>query len=137
MGWLFMDYRNDALDFNDNTIIYGHSMKNGTMFGTLKKVLNSSWRKDSENMIITYSTENAEYQFKIFSIYKVDYTTDYLKTTFDNDEDKLEFIKMLRDRSVFKSDANVGADSHIITLSTCTGSNNKRLVVHAVLLEGE
>ncbi len=137
MGWLFMDYRNDPLDFNDNTIIYGHSMKNGTMFGTLKKTLNSSWRKDSENMIITYTTENAEYQFKIFSIYKVDYTTDYLKTVFDTPEDKLEFIKMLQDRSVFKSNVKVGKDSHIITLSTCTGSNNKRLVVHAVLLEGE
>ena len=137
MGWLFMDYRNDAGNFNDNTIIYGHSMKNGTMFGTLKKTLSSSWRKDPENMIITYNTENAEYQFKIFSIYKVDYTTDYLKTTFDNDEDKLEFIKMLKDRSIFNSNTKVGKDDYIITLSTCTGSNNKRLVVHAVLLEGE
>ena len=46
-----------------------------------------------------------------------------------------EFIKMIRKRSNFRSDVKVGADDTILTLSTCFGSNNKRLVVHAVLLK--
>ena len=84
MGWVFMDYRNSKTSFDDNTIIYGHSMLNGTMFGTLHNVLNSSWRKTEENMIITFDTKEGTYLFKIFAAYRVDYTTDYLKTTFDS-----------------------------------------------------
>ena len=135
VGWIFFDYRNNTKKFDDNNIIYGHSMLNGMMFGTLKKTLNASWRKDKENMIISLDKADGKYKFEIFSIYKVDYTTDYLKINFDSDEDKLDFIKMIRKRSNFRSDVKVGADDTILTLSTCFGSNNKRLVVHAVLLK--
>ena len=137
MGWVYGDYRNDFNKLDDNNIIYGHSMLNGTMFGTLKKVLNSSWRKDKNNMIISLDTENGSYKFEIFSAYKVDYTTDYLFTNFDNEEDKLEFIDLIRGRSSFNSSVDVGADDKILTLSTCAGGNNRRLVVHAVLLKEE
>ena len=138
MGWVFMDYRNNPKEFNDNTIIYAHSMLNGTMFGTLKKVLNSTWRSNEDNLIINYDTENGSYKFKIFSIYKVDYTTDYLQNSFDSETEMNDFIKMIRDRSIFKTKDTVKYGDKILTLSTCTGNNNRRLVVHAVLLkEGE
>lgn len=138
MGWVFMDYRNNPKDFNDNTIIYAHSMLNGTMFGTLKKVLNSTWRSNEDNLIINYDTENGSYKFKIFSIYKVDYTTDYLQNSFNSETEMNDFIKMIRDRSIFKTKDSVKYGDKILTLSTCTGNNNRRLVVHAVLLkEGE
>ena len=135
MGWVFFDYRNDVSNLDDNNIIYGHSMKNGTMFGTLKKVLTTSWRKDADNMIISLDTENGSYKFKIFSSYKVDYTTDYLRTNFDSAEEKEEFIKLIRGRSSFKTNDSVTADDKILTLSTCAGGNNRRLVVHAVMLK--
>ena len=128
MGWIYLDYRNDSKKLDDNNIIYGHSMLNGTMFGTLKKVLNSTWRKNEENLIIS---------FKIFSVYKVDYTTDYLKVKFDSKSEKSDFIKLIKSRSSYKFNTKVDTDDKILTLSTCTGNNNKRLVVHAVLLKGE
>ena len=137
MGWIYLDYRNDLEKLNDNSIIYGHSMYNGTMFGTLKKVLSSSWRKEGDNMIVTLENEKDTLKFKIFSAYKVDYTTDYLKTTFSSKKEKEEFIKLIKGRSIFKSDTSVGVKDKILTLSTCTGSNNKRLVVHAVLMGDE
>lgn len=137
MGWIYLDYRNNINELDDNSIIYGHSMLNGTMFGTLKKVLSSSWRKEEDNMIITLDTENGTLKFKIFSAYKVDYTTDYLRNKFNTKKEKEEFIKLIRGRSNFKSSTKVGANDKILTLSTCTGSNNKRLVVHAVLLGDE
>ncbi len=137
MGWIYLDYRNNIEELDDNSIIYGHSMLNGTMFGTLKKVLSSSWRKEEDNMIITLDTENGTLKFKIFSAYKVDYTTDYLRNKFNTKKEKEEFIKLIRGRSNFKSSTKVGANDKILTLSTCTGSNNKRLVVHAVLLGDE
>jgi sortase B len=138
MGWVYMDYRNNANELHDNSIIYAHSMKNGTMFGTLKYVLDSSWRKDKENLIITFDTQKGTLKFKIFSAYKVDYTTDYMVTNFTTDREKKDFIDLITGRSSIKSDVNVGLDDKILTLSTCTGNSNRRLVVHAVLLkEGE
>ncbi len=137
MGWVYFDYRNNTDDFDDNNIIYGHSMKNGTMFGTLKKVLNTTWRKNSDNMIITLDKENKSYKFKIFSAYKVDYTTDYLRINFNSTLEKEEFIKLIRGRSSFKSNDVVTSEDKILTLSTCAGGNNRRLVVHAVLIKDE
>ena len=42
----------------DFSIIYGHNMGNGTMFGTLKTVLDSSWRKNADNMIVNFDLNN-------------------------------------------------------------------------------
>ena len=137
IGAIFFDYRNNIKKLDDNTIIYGHSMLNGTMFGTLRKVTNTSWRKDEDNLIISLTTEKGTLNFKIFSVYKVDYTTDYLKVKFSSTKDKEKFIKMITKRSTFKNDTNVGVNDKILTLSTCTGGNNRRLVVHAVLLKDE
>lgn len=134
-GWIYLDYRNNTNELNDNTIIYGHNMRNGTMFGTLRYVLDSSWRKNKDNMIISLDVNNKKYKFEIFSAYKVDYTTDYLVTTLETSRAKKDFIDLIRNRSLFKSNVSVEIDDKILTLSTCTGSNNRRLVVHAVLLE--
>lgn len=137
IGALFFDYRNNVKKLDDNTIIYGHSMLNGTMFGTLRKVTNSSWRKDEDNLVISLTTEKGTFNFKIFSVYKVDYTTDYLKVKFNSTKEKEKFINLIKKRSTFKNDTKVGVNDKILTLSTCTGGNNRRLVVHAVLLKEE
>lgn len=135
MGWIYMDYRNDSVNLSSNNIIYGHSMLNGTMFGTLRNVLTSNFRKNSENMIISYDTPNHEYKFKIFAGYRVNYTTDYLKTDFENKKEFDSFIKLIRGRSTFKTKDKVLYGDKIITLSTCAGNGEKRLVVHAVLIK--
>ena len=137
MGWIYLDYRNNVNNLNDNTIIYGHNMINDTMFGSLDKVLDSSWRKKEENMIVTLDTEVKQYKFKIFSAYKVDYTTDYLVNDFDNNKEKEEFINLITKRSLIKTQTKIDINDKILTLSTCSGSssNNRRLVVHAVLLK--
>lgn len=137
IGAIFFDYRNNVNKLDDNTIIYGHSMLNGTMFGTLRKVTNTSWRKDEDNLIISLTTEKGTFNFKIFSVYKVDYTTDYLKVKFSSTGEKEKFIKMITKRSTFRNNTKVGVKDKILTLSTCTGGNNRRLVVHAVLLKDE
>ena len=137
IGWIYLDYRNSLENLNDNTIIYGHNMSNGSMFGSLKNVLDSSWRKKESNMIITLDTQYGSYKFKIFSAYKVDYTTDYLISNFESNEEKIDFIKLITNRSIIKTNINVNVDDKILTLSTCSGntSNNRRLVVHAILIK--
>ncbi len=136
VGWIFMDYRNNSIKFDDNTIIYGHySSGSGIMFGSLKNVLNSKWRSNKNNLYINYETEKVSYKFKIFAAYKIDYTTDYLVTNFESKDDYNAFVNMIKARSSFKSDDIVEYGNKILTLSTCAGGGNRRLVVHAVLVE--
>lgn len=134
-GAIFMDYRNDSRELNQNTIFYGHNrFSNGVMFGTLQNSLNKNWYTNPDNHYIQFDTLYGKMKWKIFSIYKIDVTTDYLKTTFLDDESWLEFANMLKNRSIYDFGTNIEAGDKIISLSTCMGANNQqRLVVHAVL----
>lgn len=132
MGWIFMDYRNNAKDLDKNTIIYGHNIKQGIMFGTLKYALNSSWYKKESNQVITFNTPTKNMKWRIFSIYKIPATEDYLKTEFESDEEYMEFLNILKNRSIYNFNVELNESSKILTLSTCF-SHTTRHVVHAVL----
>lgn len=135
-GWIFMDYRNDSMNLDKNNIIYGHStVYNNVMFGELHKTITKSWYTNPENHIITYNTLYEKMNFKIFSIYKIPKTSDYLKVFFNDDNDYLNFIATLKKRSIYDFNTDVPANSKIITLSTCSDSGLKRIVVHAVLID--
>ena len=133
MGWIFMDYRNNPTDLDKNTIIYGHNIKQGIMFGTLKYALNSSWYRKESNQIITFNTPTKNMKWKIFSIYKIPATEDYLKTEFTSNEEYLNFVNMLKSRSLYNFNVDIDENSKILTLSTCF-SHTTRHVVHAVLV---
>ena len=134
-GWVFMDYRNDAKELNQNTIIYAHNrFSNGVMFGTLSNTLNKDWYTNPDNQYIEFDTLYGKMKWKVFSIYKIDVTTDYLKTTFMDNASWLEFANMLKNRSIHDFGVEIKPVDKIISLSTCMGANNQqRLVVHAVL----
>ena len=131
-GWVFMHYENVSQDLDKNTILFAHNRYySGVMFGTLANVTKEKWYSQANNIRIFYNTLYEEGEYEVFSIYNINVTDDYLKNVFKTDEEFLEFIKMIRDRSIFQSQAEVGANDKIITLSTCL-ENNQRLVVHAV-----
>ena len=135
-GWIFLDYRNNSMNLDKNNIIYGHNMYySGVMFGTLYKTANSSWYTNPDNQIITYNTLYENMNFKIFSIYRIPKTNDYLKVFFENDNDFLSFIDMITTRSIYNFNVPVNADDKIITLSTCSNNGTNRLVIHAVLID--
>ena len=132
-GWVFMDYRNNIDELDDNTIIYAHNrFTSGVMFGSLPNLRKSSWLNNKNNHYLTFNTLYKEGKWKIFSFYGIDVTSDYLVTNFLNDNDKKEFFDMLINRSEYNFNTEVGVDDKIITLSTCL-DNNQRFVVHAVL----
>ena len=133
-GWVFMDYRNSKKELSKNTIIYAHNrFSNGVMFGTLDRVLNDNWNNKKSNLTFKFDTLYGEYNWEIFSVYKITATSDYLQVNFSSNEEWQEFANMLKDRSFRKYNVNVGPDDKIITLSTCSTEKDSRLVVHAVL----
>ena len=69
----------------------------------------------------------------VFSVYSIDVTNDYLYTNFNSNEEHQKFINMITNRSMYYFGVPVDVGQKILTLSTCL-DNNKRLVVHAVLM---
>ena len=134
MGWVYMDYRNSIYNMSDNTIIYGHNIKAGLMFGTLRYTLNESWYKKPENQIITFNTKIKNMKWKVFSIYRIPVTNDYLYANFANKDEYQTFLDNLKARSVYDFGVEVTNNDHILTLSTCGYSSAQRVVLHAVLI---
>lgn len=136
MGWIFMDYRNNIENLDRNTIIYGHNIKQGIMFGTIKNMMSKSWYSNASNQTITFNTLNKNMKWQIFSLYQINETEDYLKTEFESDEEYMNFLNMLKNRSKNNFNVPLTPESKILTLSTCF-SHTTRHVVHAVLIESE
>ena len=134
MGWIFMDYRNNIYNLSNNTIIWGHNVKSGLMFGTLRYATNESWYKNPENLIITFNTKVKNMKWKIFSMYRVPVTNDYLYANFGDLNEFQEFLNMIKGRSMYDFGVDVKKEDHILTLSTCGTTNKQRFVIHAVLL---
>ena len=132
-GWPFMDFRNSYNMGDDNTIFYGHNLLNKNSFGSLNNVFSKNWFKSSNHLIIVL-TDTMKYTYEIFSAYYVEPESYYLQTNFMSDDDYLEFVNTLKNRSVVSFSTNISSNDKIITLSTCTNDNNNRQVVHAKLI---
>lgn len=138
-GWIYMDYRNNSMNLDKNSIFYGHNkLYSRVMFSSLHDTLNKKWYTNPENQIITFNTLYEDMKFQIFSIYRIPKTNDYLKVFFKDDNDFLDFIDMITKRSIYNFKVPVNSDAKIITLSTCSGNYaTNRLVIHAVLIENK
>lgn len=136
-GWIFGDYRNNFETFNNNTIIYGHNLINGTMFGTLPNLLNNSWFANKNNHYIKLSTKNTNSIWQIFSVYKIEPTTDYLQAKFNSTTEYQNFLNKLKNRSNYNFNLEVNYTDKIITLSTCDNIGTKRVAIHAKLINIE
>lgn len=129
-GTVFMDYENQEFE-DQNTIIYAHYMKNKTLFHNLELFKNKEFF--DKNKKITIETENADYEYEIFSIHVPNSKFNYLTTNFSED-DFQSFINEIQKRSMFETNTNVTTEDKILTLSTCSYEfKNARTVVHAVL----
>lgn len=136
LGWIFMDYRNNSFDLDQNTVIYGHNLsRDKIMFGNLSATLNPNWYTKANNQYITFNTVQGDMQWRIFSIYTIAATNDYLYNTFDDQAQFLEFANKMKSRSIADFGVEIKENDKILTLSTCQSSGKSRLVVHAVLVK--
>lgn len=132
-GWIFIDYRNNMNDLDQNTIIYGHNTIGTSMFATLRYVLDDSWNGNPDNLNIAFNIPSRQINARIFSIYVIDNTNDYLYINF-SDDDYTDFINLIKGRSIKDFGVDFTTSDKMITLSTCSDGGNKRLVVHAKIM---
>lgn len=133
-GSIFMDYRNRSSFEDKNIVLFGHSMLDKTMFGSLNDIWKSNFFDNSENKIIKIVDANNNInEYEIFSYYTIDKEEYYIKTNFLSDEEYKIFLDTITSRSVKNFNINLTTEDRILTLSTCagTGGTNKRKVVHA------
>lgn len=127
-GWIFADYRNRFDGTDRNIIVYGHNMQDGSMFGSLKKIITSEWQNQEQEIL--FITEYGTFKYKPFSVYIVDAEDYYLRTDIDD-----EYIRTVSGRSYHNFGISITGSDDILTLSTCTGTGNKRIVLQAKKVE--
>lgn len=128
-GSIFMETLNSP-DFTDlHTIIYGHNMKNGSMFAGLKNYTSPSYLVAHPNVYLDLADGTHCYQ--IFSVYEVEAESDSYTIGFAPDEQYETFLQTLKSRSAYDTGVTVTKDDSIITLSTCTRQGEHRYLVHA------
>lgn len=131
-GTLFIDKKNNP-DFSDgNTIIYGHNMKNNSMFGKLKK-----YKKDGfydKNQYFTIYTEGQALRYHIFSYYDTEETDPYYFTEYEGEEALGKLFSDFQSKSYLDTGVEVDAKDKTVTLSTCS-AEGMRFLVTAVLEE--
>jgi sortase B len=135
-GSIFMDFRNDIGANQPNTVLYGHRMKDGSMFGDLKKFLNKDFY--SSHRTFSYDTLYKSYRAEVFSAYYTTTDFNYIQTEFDSDDEYWSFLQNIQERSLYKNDTVLTAKDRILTLSTCDYTLDPvkgRLAVHAKLVE--
>lgn len=132
LGTLFCDARNEPFEEN-NTIIYGHNMLNGTMFSGLLNYRKQSWYESHPEMRLY--TPGGRFKIKLFSGYMTADKSDAYVLNLTGDA-FAEYIRKAVGNSDFKARFTPSASDKLITLSTCDNrTNNKRYVIHGVLTE--
>lgn len=133
-GSIFIDYRNIG-DFSDkNTVLYGHHMKNGSMFKSLEEY------KDQEfydaNPVMNICTPNGDFSVELISGTVENGSKQFMKFYFDTDEEFMDYVNSFRARSTFQSDTVVEPGDRLVSMCTCSYEvSNARYLVMGKLVE--
>ncbi len=133
-GSIFYDFRCDPSPMmNYNTVLYGHNMRDGSMFAALKGCYYDE--KKFQNAEITIATLDGIYTFKLFSAYITDaYDSRCCLTSFSSNEEFCALYEEIKARSEYQASGLPVLPARILTLSTCTNyDTDGRYAFHAVL----
>ncbi len=131
-GTLFIDAGNRA-DFQDkNTFIYGHNMKNGTMFAKLMKYKSKEYYEQNPYFYI-YTPDGKTIKYQVCAATILKDTSNQYEKIYSSDEEWQAYIEAMMSGSRYATNATVTADSQIVSLSTCTNvSDDERFLVQGV-----
>lgn len=132
VGCLFADYEN-AADFSDrNTIIYGHNMRDGSMFASIKDYADQAYYDAHPRMFLI--TPEQGFVMEIFSAFVADpgesgKDTSPWRLDWQDDGEYAAWLEAMAGRSVIQSDVAVNSGDRVLTLSTCTNDSAHRFIV--------
>jgi sortase B len=136
-GAIFMDYRNDPASFTKpglHTILYGHNMRDQSMFHNLTYYKDFSFFENFPYIQVSDLYE--VHHFEIFSVYITHTDFYYIETDFQSQHDFLQFLSLIKDKSMHQKEVNLSVHDHLLTISTCTYEHpDARLVIHARKIE--
>lgn len=118
VGTIFMETANSDDLSDPNTFIYGHNMKDGSMFGLLNQYKEKSFYEKNPRFVV--STPNGEYTYDIFSCYVVNAAGDSYLRFPEKNEEYGSYVTMLKNLSLYDTGVQVNGDDNIVILSTCT-----------------
>ena len=144
-GAIFLDEANSPEMNDDALLIYGHNMKNGTMFGDLDFFRQESYLAQYPIISLQSAWEAEPRQYAIFSLFDASMNSDdpsYIRIrqfNFDTDEEKQAYIDEIQSRSIIDIPIEVDAQDQLVMLVTCsyTHDNGRFLMVGRQLREGE
>ena len=131
-GVPFLDARCE-LGVSNQLIIYGHNMKNGTMFHNLRNYSSYSWWQNHQ--FIDLDTVNGSARYEVMAV--IQYDSDHDPFRFnaytDMDADTFDwFVRQIRSRQIYETDVTASFGNELLTLSTCDWKyNHGRLLVIA------
>ena len=129
-GTIFMDYRNDSSFSDFSTLIFGHNMKNGSMFGTIKAFDDEAFFRRNNTGTIFLLDKTYEVEFIAFIVTKANDEIIYNSESIKSDADKEEFLDYIKSSARYYKDTNLSVEDTFITISTCNYEfNNARMVL--------
>lgn len=135
-GSIFLDC-DSRTDMQDrNTFIYGHNMRNGSMFGSMKKFRSEPELVDKNPYVYYYTPERA-YKYKIFAFY-ITKVGGEAYFNFMTDAQYDDYMAKVHTKNEYAkgNEQDLSTRKNILTLSTCSGSHSKnRMVTHCVLVD--
>ena len=137
LGTLFVDVNNPGDFSGRNTFIYGHNMKNGSMFAQLLKYKDDSFYKEHPYFYI-YTPDGKVRTYEIFSAGVVKDTSDSYIMDYADDAAFQTYIDYIKQQSAYPTSTEVTTASKIVSLSTCTNvRDDERFLVHGVMIKEE
>lgn len=134
-GSIFIDASNSSDFLDDNTIIYGHNMKNDTMFGLLDEY-NSGTYYEEYPYFYLYTPDGQVSKYQVVSARVVDAVGSSCYTTnFGSSDSYQSYIDEMLSNSYYDTGTEITTSSKMVTLSTCTTSDTSRFIVQGVKIE--
>lgn len=129
-GSIFMSAANDKYFRDKNTVIYGHNLKSGQMFGCLKFYEEEGYGATS---FCIYMPDGTKHTYDFFSVAEVKDEGTAYKLNFKNTEDYKKYQEFLKENAQYETGIKPNTDKQIVTLSTCrsTGSSQGWRVIVA------
>ena len=122
-GTLFVDCITEAPFRQFNTIVYGHHMKDGSMFAALSKLTDPGWCEEHPQLELI--TPDGKYHLEIWAFMNQPADSSVYTTNFHDSGMQSDYLGLIRDRAVYTTDVSVGPDDMIVLLSTCVAAEGE------------